>query len=383
MSYLGNIQDKSQPYDAFNNIILKEAHRNAGVPGILFFFKKYGIYPCTVEPYFDDNAYISSSLALKVLKEKYNHDTKNDIISRYHSNKTNFRYIASQLCDLGNGVMLHFSNGQLMENLECEVKIDYAIEKRYHIFYSLKIYHLPEKEEFAENLMKDIMEFPMKNISEASLQMICKSQHGFYLTPIKIKKPLISDLKLHYGSEFAQLHETIFKALKTEGSNGLILLHGLPGTGKTHYIRYLIQGISEKQIIYIPPDMTNSISTPEFFPFMLQNKDSILVIEDAENIIKSRAEQGSTTQSVANLLNLSDGLLGDSLQMPIIATFNCELNTIDSALLRKGRLIAQHEFDKLDVENAQKLSDHLGFTTKITEKLTLAEIYGQQKDEVK
>lgn len=127
--------------------------------------------------------------------------------------------------------------------------------------------------------------------------------------------------------------------------------------------------------------MITSIATPEFLPFMLKNQDSILIIEDAENIIKSRANSGDTTQSVANLLNLTDGLLGDSLRMPIIATFNCELDKIDSALLRKGRLIVKHEFDKLSIENAQKLSDHLGFITTIKESMTLADIYGQARDE--
>ena len=52
---------------------------------------------------------------------------------------------------------------------------------------------------------------------------------------------------------------------------------------------------------------------------------------------------------------------------------------IDSALLRKGRLISQHEFSKLSTEDAQKLSNQLGFSTKITEPMTLADIYGQEK----
>ena len=112
---------------------------------------------------------------------------------------------------------------------------------------------------------------------------------------------------------------------------------------------------------------------------MLTQKDSILIIEDAENIIKSRGDKGVTNQAVANLLNLSDGLLGDSLHQPIIATFNCELKSIAPALLRKGRLIVNHEFGKLDTESAQKLSDSLGFNTKITEPMTLADIYGQNQ----
>ncbi|CAF1512383.1 unnamed protein product, partial [Adineta steineri] len=51
---------------------------------------------------------------------------------------------------------------------------------------------------------------------------------------------------------------------------------------------------------------------------------------------------------------------------------------IDPALLRKGRLIANYEFNKLDLENSKILSEKLGFGTKnIIEPMTLAEIYNQ------
>ena len=152
------------------------------------------------------------------------------------------------------------------------------------------------------------------------------------------------------------------------------------GCGKTNYLRYLGYQFKDKKLIYLPPELVDYISKPEFLPFMLNHKNSILIIEDAENIIKSRDSGETTTQAVANLLNLSDGLLGDSLHQPIIATFNCELNSIDPALLRKGRLITQYEFGKLSTENAQKLSENLGFRTKITEPMTLADIYNQIKE---
>ena len=66
------------------------------------------------------------------------------------------------------------------------------------------------------------------------------------------------------------------------------------------------------------------------------------------------------------------------MHQQIIATFNCDLTAVDSALLRKGRLIANYEFDKLDIESSKLLSDKLGYGTEaITEPMTLAEIYNQ------
>ena len=55
------------------------------------------------------------------------------------------------------------------------------------------------------------------------------------------------------------------------------------------------------------------------------------------------------------------------------------MQNIDSALLRKGRLIAKYEFDKLSVEKAQKLSDHIGKGTVITEPMSVSEIYNQEE----
>jgi hypothetical protein len=54
---------------------------------------------------------------------------------------------------------------------------------------------------------------------------------------------------------------------------------------------------------------------------------------------------------------------------------------VDSALMRKGRLIAKYEFGKLGVEKAQRLSSHLGFDRVITKPMTVAEISNQHEKE--
>ncbi len=128
--------------------------------------------------------------------------------------------------------------------------------------------------------------------------------------------------------------------------------------------------------------MAKDISNPEFLTFLLTHPNSILLIEDAENIMRDRTEiKFDTSQAVANLLNLSDGLLGDAMHMQIIATFNCNLGAIDKALLRKGRLIANYEFGKLNVENAKILSEKLGLGIEhISIPMTLAEIYNAKNE---
>jgi hypothetical protein len=52
---------------------------------------------------------------------------------------------------------------------------------------------------------------------------------------------------------------------------------------------------------------------------------------------------------------------------------------VDSALMRKGRLIAHYEFGKLSISKAQRLSLHLGYERIIGQPMTLAEISNQEE----
>jgi len=142
----------------------------------------------------------------------------------------------------------------------------------------------------------------------------------------------------------------------------------------TSYLKYLSKLITDKEILFIPPSMADSLSEPSIIPFLMENKNSILIIEDAERVISDRETSGSPT-GVSNILNLTDGILGDCLNIQIIATFNMKRERIDSALLRKGRLIAEHKFGKLNVEETNKLLKHLGKEETVNEEMVLADIY--------
>ncbi|MFY7963387.1 MAG: AAA family ATPase [Chitinophagaceae bacterium] len=183
--------------------------------------------------------------------------------------------------------------------------------------------------------------------------------------------PTELDLDLYYNDDFKAVDATIKERLGREKDKGIVLLHGLPGTGKTTYLRHLI-GSLKKKVMFVSPSVASNLMNPEFMDLLIDNPNSILVIEDAENIIMDR--RFSSQSSVSNLLNISDGLLSDCLNVQIICTFNSELSFVDSALMRKGRLIAKYEFGKLDVAKANKLSNHLGLLNEITKPMTLAEI---------
>ena len=106
----------------------------------------------------------------------------------------------------------------------------------------------------------------------------------------------------------------------------------------------------------------------------MEHKNSILIIEDAERVIADREGNGSSA-GVSNILNLTDGILGDCLNIQIVATFNMKREKIDQALLRKGRLIAEHKFTALNVDDSNKLLKSLGKEKTVDKPTTLADIY--------
>ena len=128
--------------------------------------------------------------------------------------------------------------------------------------------------------------------------------------------------------------------------------------------------------------MAEMLSEPSIIPFLMDNRNSILLIEDAERVIADREGKGSPA-GVSNILNLTDGILGDCLNIQVIATFNMKRERIDSALLRKGRLICEHKFDKLNIADTNTLLTHLKKGVHSDIPLTLADIYNIEVDDAR
>jgi ATP-dependent 26S proteasome regulatory subunit len=97
------------------------------------------------------------------------------------------------------------------------------------------------------------------------------------------------------------------------------------------------------------------------------------VIEDAEELITSRDEVRNSNLSM--LLNLTDGLMGESLGIQIVATFNTNVTNIDKALLRKGRLSTIYEFQPLTLIRTNALLKKLNYQIEVTQPLPISDIF--------
>lgn len=217
--------------------------------------------------------------------------------------------------------------------------------------------------------------------NQPKISLLVTTENGIEIKQLKINRTKLNILD-NYNDDFSEIHQTILKRLSKKNDKGLVLLHGKPGTGKTSYIRHLVSRLN-KDLIFLPPNMAISITDPAFLGIMIDHPNTIIVIEDAENIVIDREKNGNSP--VSALLNISDGLLADCLNIQIICSFNTDISKVDSALMRKGRMIANYEFKPLEINKARQLSNKLGFDTIITEPMTLAAIYNQaqQNFEVK
>jgi len=196
-------------------------------------------------------------------------------------------------------------------------------------------------------------------------------------------REFVPENKFHednYNEDFPDFYKDINEKLKTNKS-GLYLLYGEAGTGKSSAIRHMISNI-DRPFVFIPPQMINYLSNPEFTELVTTSlKNSILIIEDAEKALMKResADGFFNSELVSSLLNLTDGLYADIAATSIIATYNCDRNLIDPALLRKGRMKAEYKFSRLSIKKSQNLIDKLGHKLDVEESMTLADIYNYQK----
>lgn len=217
---------------------------------------------------------------------------------------------------------------------------------------------------------RKLFEKHLKNESNHEIGLIVGGRN-FSIRTVKFEPPAL-DLNLHYSTSFQQVHQSVLDKLNRKMS-GLFIFHGPTGTGKTTYIKHLV-GRVKRLFVFVPTNLISELVGPNLINILIERPNTILVLEDAEKAVVKR-EDSNDPSIVSTILNLSDGILGNLLNTSIIVTFNAVRQSIDNALLRKGRLMVEHTFDKLPIPEAQRLVDHLNKSYTVTEPMNLADIY--------
>lgn len=130
--------------------------------------------------------------------------------------------------------------------------------------------------------------------------------------------------------------------------------------------------------VIVPPALTNKITDPAMVDVFMDKageKPYVLIIEDADTILIPR--ESDNIAEVSTLLNLTDGIIGQSLDIRVVLTTNTGHKfKPDPALTRPGRLCREIEFPWLVREQALKIAEKLGKSLP-TERgsFSIAEIY--------
>jgi hypothetical protein len=191
----------------------------------------------------------------------------------------------------------------------------------------------------------------------------------------------------NYSKEAIEGYKHITECLSSKDPCGrLILLQGAPGTGKSYMIRSLVSNINSTFIV-VGAHMIAELSGPAILPVILQCVDTddpkpiTFILEDSDIALSHRKNGG--VAELSGLLNLGDGLLGDLLDIRILATTNAELLDLDPAVVRPGRMCQHIKLEAFNPKDASALYSNMvkGKALTLRKPTTLAEIYRMARED--
>lgn len=172
------------------------------------------------------------------------------------------------------------------------------------------------------------------------------------------------------------------KELVTKRPNGrLTILDGPPGTGKSFLVKAAINDLGDIPLLIIPSHLTAALQGPDLLGALLDEKEEdtpmVILLEDADECLTPRGPDNMSM--ISTILNFTDGLFGDALDIRIIATTNAEIDKLEPALMRPGRLSRRIRVGELSPAKATEILRRLtgDENAKINKATTLAEVFAK------
>lgn len=152
--------------------------------------------------------------------------------------------------------------------------------------------------------------------------------------------------------------DTLMAVRPQDVTGRLLLLHGPAGTGKTTAVRALahewrdwcqVDNVIDPEVLFTDPGYLTSVVLGE--ERADARKWRLLVLEDCDELVGADAKHDSG-QALSRLLNLTDGLLGQGLDIMVCLTTNENVARLHPAVVRPGRCLAEIEISPLPQDEA-------------------------------
>lgn len=134
-----------------------------------------------------------------------------------------------------------------------------------------------------------------------------------------------------------------------------------------------MQEYDDQSFCILDSNLLYNITAHSLLDVFVRNKDMIYILEDCEKLLVSR--ENETNPIIATFLNMSDGILASLIKCKFICTFNTNLENIDDAIKRKGRMKLKYEFKKLSPNKVKQLTGK-----DVSDGMTIADVVFISKD---
>ena len=219
-------------------------------------------------------------------------------------------------------------------------------------------------------------------------------QHGPQSQSRLLTAPVWETIEKNYPEATRPSLTRLLEADPSEASGKLILWQGDPGTGKTFALRALGQHWSTWCTIHYILDPENFLREGDYLMRVIMADDCcgpsecktedkksrwrLIVLEDSGELLSKDAKT-QVGQGLSRLLNLTEGLVGQGLNVLVLITTNENVGTFHDAVSRPGRCLSQINFDRFTPEEARAWlksdPDISAVTGEVKGRFTLAELF--------